>query len=311
VKPEADIAQPYDCVVDEKDIRVLAGDWLLSDEYITSVAPKDPNLLLHWAFDEGSGTTANDSAGVVDGVISGASYVDTTPDGSAYCLDFDGGGDYVYVVDGNDANNLLSGLGAITVSIWIKSDETGTDSGFIIFQEPAGSDNRNIRYDADGGEGDLNLIKYGVTTGVDDREEDESSSDVQTTNWQHIVVTWESGVGLKLYINGVLDIPEENADPFTGTLTGYNRIIVGKGCKDTASNQGWDGLIDDVRIYDYALSKEEAAYLATNGGAGIHIPIPSPANVYNKEPEGSQWINLKDYSLITGSWLEEMLWPSD
>ncbi|MHC4656008.1 MAG: LamG domain-containing protein, partial [Planctomycetota bacterium] len=61
----------------------------------------------------------------------------------------------------------------------------------------------------------------------------------------------------------------------------------------------FDGMIDDVRIYNYGLSKEEVAYIVADGAATLHLPIPSPADVYQGEAQGSQWINLKDYSLIT------------
>ncbi|HUS73766.1 MAG TPA: LamG domain-containing protein, partial [Sedimentisphaerales bacterium] len=316
-KPYADIAGPggvgdgyYDCVVDEEDMAVLLLDWLLPDEYITAVAPSEPNLLLHWAFNEGSGTTAIDSAGVVNGVISGATYSSPGPDGSAYCLDFDGGGDYVYVVDGNDVNDVLDGLGGLTVSMWIKSDVTGTDKGFISGEVPHGSDETvTMRYDVAGASyGGENVIKMGlITTGGDLQLE--SSENVQTTNWQHLVMTWSSGQEIRLYIDGLEDTPTGRDDGVVGTLTDVEALIVGKGGKDVEAYQGWDGLIDDLRIYDYPLSKEEVAYLATNGGAGIHLPIDSPANLSNTEAPGSQWINFRDYSIIAGSWLEKVIWP--
>jgi len=76
---------------------------------------------------------------------------------------------------------------------------------------------------------------------------------------------------------------------------------------NVADNFG--GMIDDVRIYNYGLSKEEVAYIVANGASTLHIPILSDADVYNGEPQGSQWINLKDYSLIASKYLEEILWP--
>jgi hypothetical protein len=42
----------------------------------------------------------------------------------------------------------------------------------------------------------------------------------------------------------------------------------------------------------------------------LHIPIPSVADVYQGEPQGSQWINFKDYALIAEKYLEELLWPT-
>jgi hypothetical protein len=196
-------------------------------------------------------------------------------------LDFGGNGDHV--ID-NDAGAYMNGLSAFTVALWIKSGQIGTDSGFIIFENPVGQDKKNIRYDADGGGGDVNLLKYGVTTGADVRETDESPSNLQTTDWQHICVTWQSGsgtfpLGLNLYINGVLYTPEEDDVDFVpgGVTSAYDRVMVGKGCKDEGANEGWDGLIDDVRIYDTVLTAEEIQQVMIGIPPGV-ASEPSPVD---------------------------------
>ncbi|MHC4489789.1 MAG: LamG domain-containing protein, partial [Planctomycetota bacterium] len=220
---------------------------------ITSVAKgANPDLLVWYKFDETSGSIAHDSSGNGhDGTLNGdPKWVPGQINGA---LDF--GGDDDYVID-DDAGEYMNGLSALTVALWIKSDVTGTDSGFIIFEAPSGVDDRDIRYDADGGGGDLNLIKYGITS-TGGNPEDESSRNVQTTDWQHIAMVWSSGNQLELYINGVLDTPTEIAAAATGTLTGYDMVMVGKGGKDESATEGWDGLVDDVRIYGRVLTAEE------------------------------------------------------
>jgi hypothetical protein len=303
-----DIARPLDCVVDEKDLRVLAGDWLLSDELIATSTPGAP--ILHWAFDTGSGAYAYDSAGTTYGTIVGADWTSPGYNGADYCLNFNGVGDYVQVPDGNDANTLLNGLDAISVSVWVKSDVTNTDKGFIICEPPDGSDESiTIRYDAAGASYQgTNLMKMGITTtgGIVQLE---SSNNSQTTDWQHLVMTWSSGQDIRFYIDGLEDTPAGRDANTVGTITGVTALIVGKGGKDTASNQGWDGLIDDVRIYNYALSDVEIAYLFTDGEPSLHISIESYADLYTDEPLGSQWINFKDYSILANQYLEEVLWP--
>jgi hypothetical protein len=69
------------------------------------------------------------------------------------------------------------------------------------------------------------------------------------------------------------------------------------------------GLVDDARIYSVQLSKEEIAYLGTNGAPSIHLPIVSDADLYQGEAPGNQWINLKDYSVLAEQYLDEILWP--
>ncbi len=249
------------------------------------------DLILHWRFDEGSGTTVNDSSGNGHvGTIEGATWA-VGDRGS--CLDFGGDGDHV--ID-DDAGEYMNGLSALTVALWIKSDVIGTDSGFIIFENPQGRDSRNIRYDQDMGSGNLNGIKYGTctNTGDTDDEEDESPINVQTTDWQHITVTWASGagafpVGLNLYINGVLQTPPDDEPGAEGVLTGYDRVMVGKGGKDDGATEGWDGLIDDVRIYDHVLSEVEILGTMEGGTVWPYAigPVPEDGVLYE-----DTWANL-------------------
>ncbi|MHC4085323.1 MAG: LamG-like jellyroll fold domain-containing protein, partial [Planctomycetota bacterium] len=240
----------------------------------------DPDLLLWWKFDDGAGTTATDSSGNGrDGTLVGPpTWVSSLP-GFGGALDF--GGDNDHVIDA-DAGTYMNGLSALSVALWIKSDLVGTDRGFIIFEAPtSGQDGRNIRYDSDMGGGRLNGIKYGTYTLTGNREEDESTINVQTTDWQHVCVTWASGsgtfpAGLNLYINGVLDTPSTDDSDAGTTLTGYDRVMVGQGCKDDGT-AGWDGIIDDVQIYSKRLTQEEIDAIILGRGEG-EAYNPNPAD---------------------------------
>jgi predicted outer membrane repeat protein len=222
-------------------------------------------LVAHWKLDDIGGNIAYDSSG---NGHHGSLYGDPNwqPDGgkTAGALEFNGIDDYVLENGGLN----LNGLDGLTIALWIRSDVTGTDRGFIHFEDPCGHDNRGMRYDAFGATGGgVNLIKIGVTSdspigppGWPGRQQLESSSNVQTTDWQHLSMTWSSGEQLKLYINGVLDTPTANEPALSGVLFGYNMVLIGRGGKygqPETDAMGWDGLIDDVRIYNYALSGDE------------------------------------------------------
>jgi hypothetical protein len=99
----------------------------------TAEAAVDPDLLVWYTFDEGSGTTAFDSSGKGHhGVLVGnPTWIGGGQIGGA--LDFDGAGDYVEDADGGD---YLNGLSALTVSVWIKSRSASTNRGFIIGMQP-------------------------------------------------------------------------------------------------------------------------------------------------------------------------------
>ncbi len=226
-------------------------------EYIIPVEP-DGAGLLWWAFDEGSGTVATDSSGSGhDGVISGPEW--TAPGalgGSALYFDGTGG-----IVEDDDAEDYLNGLEAITMAMWVKADAIPTDKGFIIAAPPAGADSFcTVRYDAAGATaGGTAVLKIGLTS-TGGEQQLESSNNLQTTEWQHVAVTWSSGQPITLYADGIEDTPTDNYAGMVGTISGCNTLIVGQGGKDAGAS--WAGMIDEVRIYDRVLSVGEILWLA-------------------------------------------------
>ncbi len=233
-------------------------------------------LILHWSFDEGSGDTAIDQSGNGrDGTIEGDPAWVAGMIGGA--LDFGGDGDHVVDEDGED---YINGLDAITVSMWIKSDVTNTDKGFLHCMDPAGQDRVvSMRYDSAGASfGGSNLLKMGVqSTGGE--QQLESSDNLQVTDWQHVALTWESGGLIRFYVDGVEDATPagRNGPNNGGTISECTKLIIGLGGKDEGGNAGWDGLVDDVRIYDTALTAEEIQ--AAMEGEGFPFALgPTPEN---------------------------------
>jgi len=222
----------------------------------------DPNCLLWWKFDTGSETVAFDYSGYDHhGAINGATYVLNGRIGE--CLEFYGTtGDYV--VD-EDAERYINGLRAVTVCMWIKADEIGTDRGFINSEEPARRDDYGVamRYDSAGyAGGGTNLFKMVVRARQPDfshhAQRLESSNNVQSTEWMHVAMTWSSGDIVRFYINARENTPTFNDSPAEpgSTITGCTKLIVGKGGEPGATGV-WNGLIDDVRIYNQVLLEDD------------------------------------------------------
>ena len=253
---------------------VVAGPvWSFSTVPTFEIA--DPDLLAWYKMDEGDATTVLDYSGNgrhasfadpapawVPGLIRGA-------------LEFDGDGDAAVREDGT----FLNGLDALTITAWVKSDIIDTDKGFIIFEQPAGNDDYDLRYDSAGATGGADdVLKMGITVQIDPNTTEivqlESSANSQTTEWQHVAMVWASGQEMQLYLNGELDVPSATEPPVTGTLTGFQTLILGKGGKDQGAGASWDGLIDDVRIYGAALSQEDVM-LAMRGDPLLAFD-PSP-----------------------------------
>ncbi len=230
----------------------------------------DPILI--WQFNEGVGDAVLDKSGNGhDGVINGAEWEAGGYNEKGFALSFEGG----TTVEDADAGDYLNGLEATTVAIWIKSNEIDSDRGFLTGVPPAEQDRVfTIRYDKGGWNfGGTNVIKMGIQA-TDGAQDIESSSNVQTTEWQHVAMTWESGGEIRLYINGKEDDVAGRANPNnTGTISECTTLIIGKGGKDT--NNGWNGLIDEVRIFDAALTAEEIQIVMLGGGDEL-ASSPSP-----------------------------------
>ena len=225
-----------------------------------AVASLKDGLLGYWPLDEASGKTAADASGNGNDAALKGNGVSWKPNGGKLggAAEFDGGGE---AIEDDNGADYINDLTAITVSVWIKSAETLSDRGFIDGRDPGGDDTvLSLRYDAAGFEaGGKDLLKAGITTtgGI---QRLETASDIQTKSWQHIVLTWSSGNELALYIDGELDTPTFNSPETKGKLTGATKLVIGKGEKDAA--RSWNGLIDDVRIYDRVLDDNEIADLA-------------------------------------------------
>ena len=154
--------------------------------------------------------------------------------------------------------------------MWVKADAIPTDKGFIIADPPAGADSFcTMRYDASGATaGGTAVLKMAVTS-TGGEQQLESSENLQTTEWQHVALTWSSGQPITFYADGVENTPTDNYDGMVGTISGCTTLIIGQGGKDAGAS--WAGLIDDVRIYDTVVSAGEVLWLA--GGTD---PVAKP-----------------------------------
>jgi hypothetical protein len=269
----------------------MAGDWLLSDRIITTSAPNPANLLAIWEFEgnwndtSGYAHHASDPCGSNPGFASGVI-------GQALSLN---GVDQYLVVDSNVG---VDGNMPKIIACWAKADHTNIPDWTLIFgftgTNPVNNSHFNIG--SLGGPGGVGAHVWGW--------EETIFSDTEALDWHHYAMTYD-GRRIDYFGDGVwMDTAPDT--PQVRNLINDDQVHFGK--RGTHANT-FAGRVDDARIYDYPLSEGEVAYLATQGAPTLHVPIPSDADLYDKEQLGSQWINLKDYGVMTNSWLEKVLWP--
>jgi hypothetical protein len=284
VKPLYDIAEPYDCIVDEKDLALVGQDWLLRDELITTQPPSAGPIaqyLFEGNFVDSVGTNHGDPCEnpqiVYDAVM------------ASNVVDLDGDNQWVST-DANAIDLGIDGNSPKTITAWAYT-RSFNDGGIFDLGNRVNGQNfclRTLTTD--------NLWRTQLWGGAFDMDFTYDSQD----KWVHFALVHD-GNETTVYADGGIVAQA----PRTLSTAGNIPFRIGK---YNVANY-FDGMIDDVRIYNYGLSKEEVAYIAADDAATLHITIPSVADVYQGEAPGSQWINLKDYSLIASKYLEEILWP--
>lgn len=190
----------------------------------------------HWKLDENTGSTTDDSAGSNDGSITGASWTSGYFD---YALSFDGSGDYVDC----DNDSSLQGINSSedwSVSLWIYPNDVSANSDNTILAK-GGWSLRLAPWSA----GRLIFTEkstwYNAYTDYDLIEEDQ---------WQHIVLVGQGTLAnITFYVNGVNETQGYGADQAYYGSTGDFTI--------SASSNSFDGKIDDVRVFDRALTSDE------------------------------------------------------
>ena len=197
----------------------------------------DFGLAGHWDMDEGSGSILNDKSGnnnscsLVNGPVWSKGKT-----GSA--LYFDGENDYA---DCNTAANDISSVTG-TVELWAKADSGG---GFPFHS------NANTRTYIYRGVSGFSVSKGDPMVSI-------NFPNTPIGEWHHLVLTWDAGVFWG-YQDGVL-IDSKNFS--SSSVASTVRIGQhGSGGK----NNSFDGDIDDVRIYNRALSEEEVRYHYNQG----------------------------------------------
>jgi hypothetical protein len=215
-------------------------------------------LVGYWNFNEGTGTTAKDSSGNNDnGAISGSTWITGK---LGYGLNFNGTSSFVNVTN----STALNPTNALTISTWIKVNDV-SNAGYgswpmIIAHAKGTTRNGYSLYWHDGThEPGFELYNNNVWVGG----VNSVKKDWQSGIWYHIAVTYQyqtSGTAnLKFYVNGVLN----NQTTYNNVKPGTNTSSLTIGAQDSrASAYNFNGQIDDVRIYNRALTAAEVKTLS-------------------------------------------------
>ncbi|EKD91103.1 MAG: hypothetical protein ACD_30C00045G0003 [uncultured bacterium] len=204
-----------------------------------------------WDLNEKSGSTTYDTTGNgFNGTITGAAWVPGKVGGA---LDFDGTDDIVTISD----NATLRLTSAFTLSFWMKADvapSTSRDTPVSKYQN----------YTFNWGEPDSNLQQACVYKDATDNDQvSKLSSTLSANTWYFITCVYD-GINLKAYLNGNLEASNARNAPKSGTA--FDLLIGDKG----ADSSYFPGLVDQVRIFNYARTASQVAYDYNQGEPVAH-----------------------------------------
>lgn len=298
-----------DCEVGYGELLIIARDWLAVDAILPagSVDPNSPGggLVGHYKLDEGEGTTtAEGVAGIENGTFNGGvSWVTPGYDGTGAAINVDGSQGSMVQIGTWDPS---AGTGQMTISLWMKWAGVfgGGTQGIIGKRDSWGSSGAMRWFIETGDGGGLRLRTESDTIG----EYGNGFLDSYEGTWAHLAVTFD-GVTASIYVNG----QEVASGPFELDDMVDASIGIGNthGAGNADSDECFNGQIDEVQIYNRALSVDEVRYLAdlTKGDGELYVPVPSQADFSSDEPAGQKSINFKDFAVLASYWLVDQTWP--
>ena len=200
--------------------------------------------IARYPLDETSGTAVQDTVAAHDGTLTGGVWETGSACKHGGCLRLDGSS-YAQVLS---PTWLPVGAAARTVALWVNPGKdlySSTESCMVQYGTPANAEMFGLVTSMNAPN---HLYFYGHNA-------DLSSSHALVQNtWQHVAVTYD-GVTVKLYYNGLLD---GQAAMGLNTVLDTNGLTLGL----RPGGALWTGLLDELEIYDRALTDAEIAVIA-------------------------------------------------
>jgi hypothetical protein len=243
------------------------------------------------------------------------------------CLQLDGAGDRIFVPGAPFPRS------AFTYALWFNPDTAmgaDTDRMDFIYWTPGGQDpgaRPCLVHNIDGSGRFRASIMLDTMASGDQGLLFTDSRSFDPSTWYHIAFTFD-GSNTSVYVDGNV----EHTLKFSGTHTKRFNPGVYFGAHSGGGN-AFNGKLDDIRIYDYAVSAAGIANLSNATGE----PAPGPAAWYKLDetssgtvtdssgnsydgvvlfiqPYGNPYddniVDLKDYTVAAESWLDMQLWPA-
>jgi len=279
--PEMLTQQPadydFDGIVDYEDLRLMVDDWLMTDY--------TANPLVAWykLDDNALDSSGNGFHGIPTNnpLWSAGKY--------ATAVDCNGSNQFIQI-DANATNMGILGRAPRTIAAWV-SVRTYNSGGLYEIGGSGNGEEFALRVRSTAGQW---RAEYGGTFYQD-------FSRYTQSQWTHVAQTYDGGIS-RIYLDGVL----VSTAAFRLNTTDASRLRL---CRRESNY--FNGLIDDLRLYNKALTPAEITSIMAGGAGSVstYHPVASPMNLTNPEPPGARAVDFADFAVLGADWMDRQLWP--
>ncbi|MCX5420766.1 LamG-like jellyroll fold domain-containing protein [Streptomyces sp. NBC_00078] len=222
----------------------------------------------HWAFDEGSGTTAADSTGNGHTATLGSAAAWTTGKTGSSALALNGTSAATATASGA-AVDTSRGFSAVA---WVKLNST---SGFQTAVSIDGTNVSGFYLQLSGATGKFAFTRRGSDSTSSAETRADATASPSTGTWYQLIGVNDVAAGkLQLYVNGLL----QSSVPYTGNWKATGTTAIGRGRWSGSAVNFLNGAVDDVQLYDHALTGSEVAGVSGFSGGTLNVDVAHPAH---------------------------------
>jgi len=196
-----------------------------------------------YQFDEGSGTVAGDSVGDADAVLTNVGWAEGV-EGTA--------GSFGGNSEGDTGEQLVDPRGSYSVSAWAKLDEAGGAFQTVVSQDTGNASAFFLQYSGADQRWAMSFVGARAL----------SPTKPEVGRWYHLTGVRDAQAGtLSLYVDG----EKVGTQSACSAGEGNGNTVIGRGQFDGDQVDYLRGDVDDLRVFDRAISAQEARELYTDG----------------------------------------------
>ncbi len=240
-----------------KDIAAIPNQMPQPETKSFTYTPLMSNTVAYWNMEEGSGTALSDHSGNNNrGTIYGSPVWNGGRSGNG--LIFDGINDYTTIPS---SGSLNINTNAVSISVWVRLDYLPNDLPGSYGPIYDSNTDCYVLYEDRG----VNELRFKVTTDKSAERPGIPASYLTTGEWLHIVGVYD-GSRVRIYLNGQL----RDSHNLSGTVKSGQQAAIG-----LASGCYFKGAIDELHIFNQALTTDEIQFLYTGQTPATSVQEPS------------------------------------